>query len=134
MKEITKKWLEFAKGDLKGAEVLLKSGKTQWTDQLCVLHCHQAMEKLLKSVIVEKGKKIKRIHDLIILLEDSQLELPKEFRDYIDRLNPHYQPSRYPDIPYKGPILRYSKKIAKEHFYKTKEVFLWIEKKLASEN
>lgn len=28
MKEITKKWIGFAKGDLEGAEILLKSAKS----------------------------------------------------------------------------------------------------------
>ena len=50
--------------------------------------------------------------------------------EYIDSLNPHYQLPRYPDIRYKGPILRYNKKVTREYFDKTKQVFLWIEKKI----
>lgn len=130
MKTITKKWLEYAKADLEGAETLLKAGKSQWTDQLCVWHCHQAIEKLLKTVIVEKGKEVKKVHNLIFLLQESELKVSKEFKEYIEKLNPHYQPPRYPDIPWRGPILRYNKKIAEEHIRKTKEIFLWIEKKL----
>ncbi|MDI6602526.1 MAG: HEPN domain-containing protein [Patescibacteria group bacterium] len=134
MKKITQKWLEYAKGDLEGAEILFKSAKTQWTYQLSVLHCHQAVEKILKAVIVAKGKEIKKIHDLIPLLRDSELDLPREFQEYIDKLNPHYQPIRYPDIPYKGPILKYNREIAQEYLKKTKEIFSWIEKKLMSKN
>lgn len=132
MKKVTKKWLEFAKADLEGAEVLLKSGKSQWTNQLCVWHCHQAVEKLLKTVIVEKDKEVKKIHDLIKLLKDSKIELPRDFQEYIDKLNPHYQAPRYPDIPHKGPILKYNKEIANYHLEKTKKLFLWLKKKLTS--
>ncbi len=134
MKNLTKKWLDFAKADIEAAEVLLKSGKTHWSRQLCVLHCHQAIEKILKTVIVENGDEVRRIHDLIILLKDSKLELTEKFQNHIDQLNPHYQLSRYPDIFYKGPILRYDNETASENFNKTKQVFLWIEKKLMSKN
>lgn len=129
MKEITKKWLQFAKGDLEAAEVLLKSAKTDWSYQLCVLHCHQAIEKILKAVIINKGEEPKRVHNLIFLLEKSGLRVTEEFRKYVEELNPHYQPSRYPDIRYKGPILKYNQDIAKYHFSRTKEVFSWIQKK-----
>lgn len=133
MNKLTKKWLEFAKADLEAAEVLLKSGKTHWSYQLCFLHCHQALEKILKMAIVDSGKEIKKIHDLVKLLKDSDLKLPVEFEDFIDKLNPHYQLPRYPDIPYKGPILKYDRETAKNYFGKTKEIFLWLEKKILSE-
>ena len=60
MKSITKKWLDFARADLEGAKVLLRSGETHWSYQLCVLHCHQAIEKILKTVIVENGDEVKK--------------------------------------------------------------------------
>lgn len=130
MRRITKKWLEYAKCDFEAADVLLRSAKTHRSYQLCVLHCHQALEKILKTLIIDKGTTPKRTHDLVQLLTESKLLLYKGAQEYINELNPHYQPSRYPDITYKGPILRYSKKIAHYHFKKTKELFLWIEKEL----
>ena len=130
MKEIVKKWLQFAKADLEAAEVLLKSGKTHWSYQLCVLHCHQAVEKILKTVIISKGKEHKRTHDLIVLAKDAKVELPKQFQEYLDELNPHYHPGRYPDINYKGPIFKYNQETAQYHFNKTKEVFFWLTKKI----
>lgn len=80
----------------------MESGRTHWSYQLCLLHCHQAIEKILKTIIVDKNKEVKRIHDIIALLEDSEVKLPKELQEYINELSPHYQHSRYPDIPYKG--------------------------------
>lgn len=130
MKDLTKKWLDFAKADLEAAEVLLNSGKTHWSYQLCVLHCHQAIEKILKTIIVENGDEVKKVHNLIFLLEESKLKIPKEFNEFIENLNPHYQPARYPDIFYKGPIFKYTKEMSKRYFTKTKKIFLWIEKKM----
>jgi len=128
MKDIIKKWLDFAKADLEAAEVLLCHPKSNYSYQLCVLHCHQALEKILKAVIIKKGGEPKKVHNLIYLLEESSLKASPEQKAYIEKLSPHYQPSRYPDISYRGPAIKYDKKEAAYHFNKTKEVFLWIEK------
>ena len=51
-KEISKKWFEFAARDLRDAEILFKNKSYKG----CILHCHQTLEKYLKSVIVENNK------------------------------------------------------------------------------
>lgn len=130
MKKITKKWLEYAKADLEAAEVLVRAGKTSYSYQLAVLHCHQAIEKILKTITVDNEKLPKRTHNLIFLLEETDLEIPERFREYIEELNPHYQPSRYPDIFYKKINSRYTHKKSEYHLAKTKELFSWLEKKI----
>lgn len=134
MDVITKKWFGYAKADLEAAEILMKHPKSSWSYQLAVLHCHQAIEKLPKTVIVSKGEEVYKIHDIVKLAETSKLELPPESQEYLKELNVHYQPSRYPDTPHKGLILKYNKETAKYHFERTKRLFLWIEKKLTLEN
>ncbi len=129
IKKLTNKWLDFAKADLEAAEVLARHPKSHWSHQLCVLHCHQAVEKILKTAIVARGGEPKKIHNLLAVASASKIELPENFLHYIEELNPHYQTSRYPDIPFKGLILKYSKDISKYHLEKTKELFLWIIKK-----
>lgn len=130
MDVITKKWFDYAKADLEAAEILMKHPKSSWSYQLAVLHCHQAIEKLLKTVIVSKGKEVYKIHDIVKLAETSKLELPPESQEYLKELNVHYQPSRYPDIPFKGSVLKYNEGVAKYHFGKTKELFFMDRKKL----
>ncbi|MCK4859897.1 MAG: HEPN domain-containing protein [Candidatus Omnitrophica bacterium] len=130
MKRLTKKWFEYAEANLEAADVLLKSGRTHWSDQVCVYHCHQCIEKTLKTVIVEKEGEPKRTHNLIVLLQDTEIQLSEEFKKYIEELNPHYQLPRYPDTPHKGPIFRYNKKVSKYHFDKTKKIFLWIKRSI----
>ena len=132
MKKITKKWLEYAKGDLEAAKVLLKSAKSNYSFQLCVLCCHQAIEKILKAIIVENGETPIKTHNLVFLLQKTKLEIPADFKNYIEELNPHYQPARYPDVVYKGPILKYDEEVARYHSNQTQNLFSWLEKKLIS--
>lgn len=129
-KDLIKKWLQFAKADLEAAEILVLSPKSHHSYQLAVLHCHQAIEKILKTIIVAKNKTPKRVHDLLILAKDTGIVFEKETMQYIKKLNPHYQLPRYPDIFYKGPVLKYTKELAKYHFNQTRKLFLWLEKKL----
>ena len=98
MDKITGKWLEYAKADLEAAEVLVRAGKTSHSYQLAVLHCHQAVEKIFKTTVVNKNAAPQRIHDLVKLSQDTSVKTPLRFQNYISELNVHYQPSRYPDI------------------------------------
>lgn len=132
MKNVTIKWLEYARADLEAAEVLVRAGKTTHSYQLAVLHCHQAIEKILKTVIVNKGEVPNRIHDLIKLAQDTKIRLSLHYQNYISELNVHYQPCRYPDIPYKRPVLTYTRKTSWYHLKETKKLFRWIEKKIIS--
>lgn len=134
MNSIVKKWLEYAKADLEAAEVLIKHPKSGYSYQSAVLHCHQAIEKIIKTVIVLNEDEVYRIHDLVRLAELSELKLADEFQNYIRELNVHYQPSRYPDISYEGKTGKfyYSKENSQYHFNMTKKLFLWLEKKITS--
>ena len=64
--------------------------------QVC-FHCQQCAEKGLKAVILEKGKKLRKVHDLLELskdIEDLTLQLPVSIEE-LDFLNRVYR-SRYP--------------------------------------
>ena len=127
---ITLKWLEYAKADLEAAEVLTKSGKTSHSYQLAILHCHQAIEKILKTWMVSKNEVPKRIHDLVKLAQDADIKISERSLKYISELYPHYQPARYPDISYQQTVLKYDSNKAQYHLGKTKELFRWLEKKI----
>ena len=133
MDVITKKWFGYAKAYLEAAEILMKHPKSSWSYQLAVLHCHQAIEKLLKTVIVKNGNEPKKIHNLLALVEHSKIDMPEEMLHYIEELNPYYQPSRYPDIPFKGMVLKFDKLTALYHLKKTKELFQWVTKEFIQE-
>ncbi len=121
MKSITKKWVEFAKNDLKDAEILFKAKSYSG----CIYHCHQCIEKFFKAGIVEKGKKLKKIHDLPQLLKESGMKYSKDILEFTAELNPYYSPVRYPDIALEFKA-KYSRKNTAKLFKLTKDVSKWI--------
>lgn len=121
MKDITKKWLEFAKGDLRDAEILFK--KRSYSG--CIYHCHQCIEKFLKAAIIEREKKLKKIHDLLQLLKESGLRYTKEILDFMAELDPYYNPVRYPDTAFEFKE-KYNRKQAMKFLKLTKDVSKWI--------
>lgn len=119
------KWLEFAKRDLKDAEILFKSKRYFGS----VYHCHQAIEKSLKAILVEREKEIPKTHDLLDLLNQTELSYPKEILEFLQKLNPYYTPIRYPDVPEAASLeLRYQ--IAKEILKLTQETIKWLKSHL----
>jgi HEPN domain-containing protein len=121
MKRITEKWVEFARQDLKDAEILFRQKSLRG----CSWHCHQTIEKILKAIIIEKGKRPRKIHDLIELLKDTEIELPEELMKFVEELDLYYLPPRYPDI-YEQMKKYYSLKNIQRVFKLTKILFLWL--------
>ncbi|MBI4652739.1 HEPN domain-containing protein [Candidatus Kuenenbacteria bacterium] len=127
-KEILKKWILFAEADLDAAQRLFKSPHpSQWTYLLILWHCHQTIEKALKMIMIKKEKEIFKIHDLLRLIELSEIKFSKEDFKFIKKLNKYYLKSRYPDLIYK-PLSNPDKKITKNYLEKTIDLFLWLKK------
>jgi len=121
MKKVIKNWVEFAKQDLKDAEFLF----TQRSYRSSSWFCHQAIEKILKAIIIQKGKRPRKIHDLVELLKDTGIKLPEDLMDFLEELNIYYLPPRYPDV------YPQMKKIYRSHNIQrvlklSKTLFLWL--------
>jgi len=87
------RWLGFARQDLRIAELAMSEGLY---NQVC-FHSEQCVEKVLKSWLAEKGKKIPRTHsmaDLLILIPADALADMAEEILLLDRF---YIATRYPD-------------------------------------
>ena len=87
-------WVRIAEKDFKRAEQLLKLDDAEGAGY----NLQQAVEKYMKGFLLSKGWKLKRIHDLEILLNDalkyeSTLE---EFRDLCQKITDYYLIDRYP--------------------------------------
>ena len=121
MKKITKKWLEFANNDLHSAKVLLDSKEYE----NAIWHCHQAVEKTIKAIVVEKEIRLRKTHDLIGLVNDAKIDLSKSLSEFIDDLNPYYNPIRYPDAALESKF-SYNRQISQRIFQKSKEVIKWL--------
>ena len=94
MKDETSKWLEYASENLESAHVLLNSGLFN----PCLQNAQQAVEKMLKAVLVEFSIKFKKTHsisELAVMLAKKHLkiELAEEESELLDSI---YLPSKYP--------------------------------------
>jgi HEPN domain-containing protein len=72
---------------------------------------------------------VKKIHDLIELLEETGLSRNKSITNFIEELNPYYIPTRYPEAGFRLKIT-YGKKNAGKILKATQEVFKWLRTEL----
>lgn len=94
MKDETKNWLEYGDENLKSAKVLLDNKLFN----PCLQNAQQAVEKMLKAVLVEFSIKFKKTHstnELVMMLAENHLDinLAEEDRELLDSI---YLPSKYP--------------------------------------
>lgn len=94
MNDDAKRWLAYAKENLASAKVLLDSELYN----PCLQNVQQAVEKMLKAVLVESRKKLRKTHsinELVAALADKGLSVSVT-EDEIDVLDSIYLPSKYP--------------------------------------
>jgi HEPN domain-containing protein len=128
MKEILKKWILFARADLDAAKRLFNIPRpTRWTYLLVLWHCHQTIEKMLKTVMIKKGKDLLKIHDLVRLYELAKITLAEQEIEFLEDLNEYYLRPRYPDMVYK-PLPEPTKEFTQKYLKRTKKLFLWLKK------
>ena len=94
MKDETKKWLEYADENLRSAKLLFDSELFN----PCLQNVQQAVEKMLKAVLVELATKLKKTHsinELVTILAENGLniDITEDERDLLDSI---YLPSKYP--------------------------------------
>jgi HEPN domain-containing protein len=97
-KELADEWFARAKSDFLYARAGEK--ETGQHHVTCFL-CHQAVEKILKGILIGAGKEVPRTHNLRLLHNQIVPFFPKskQYKESIARLDAAYIPSRYP-----GPI------------------------------
>ena len=89
--KLTKEWIIKSQNDLKSAQILFKENGP--TSSLC-FHCHQSIEKILKSFLLFNKNEFPKMHDIIYLLNlcekiDKSL---KSFKKEVSFLNRYYPP------------------------------------------
>jgi HEPN domain-containing protein len=123
----TKKWLERVDYDLQTADAMLNAGRYIYA----VFMCQQAVEKVMKAFINNKGNEVLPIHNLRRLSENSELinELNEEQLTKLDFLSQYYINARY-----KEDINELSKGITKEFsagiIVFAKEMIEWVIQKM----
>ncbi len=116
-------WINGAEEDLKTADLLIREKR--------ILHglffCHLVIEKSIKAHVVKvSGEYAPRSHNLIYLLEKTDLELENDTEIFLGILMKYQLQGRYPD--YK-PLLPGEDKV-NEYFEKTKTLLKWLKEKL----
>lgn len=96
-REIVSLWLHKADNDLKNIANNLSAADIP-TDTVC-FHAQQAIEKLLKAVLVANGRDVFKTHDLVKLLGDVVDLLPElsAFEDQFEEISEYGVGARYPD-------------------------------------
>ncbi|MDP2720514.1 MAG: HEPN domain-containing protein [bacterium] len=121
-------WLTKAFDDLSWTKANIKGGI--WYG--ACFSAQQAAEKALKAYLLYKGKRLKKIHSLVALLEECR-ELDPSFeklRTRCARLTVYYVTTRYPDII---DFAEFSKEKAVEALELAKRVVGFVEEKFVEE-
>lgn len=130
MKKVTETWLSSAYEDLILAQKAFELGIYR---QTC-FHAQQAVEEGLKAILLEKGTKPRRIHDLLELsgdLEASGVHVPISLPE-LDFVNRVYRFRYPPDIgllPYGQP----TKEDAQKALKTAEEIMDWVRQWLEGE-
>ena len=120
-RELLQEWIDFARMDFLTANHLYEHMYPKPLEIICY-HCQQAIEKLLKGVLISKGVTIKKTHDLGLLAEMLQEYEPVEekYLEMCDDLTPYGVKIRYPQELY---IEEYHVKKALEE---TQTLYKWL--------
>jgi len=94
MQDDSKIWLTYAKENLEAAKVLFASELYN----PCLHNVQQAVEKALKSLIIEKSLSFKKTHNIfelksILEKNGTRIDLSEDECDFIDSI---YLPTKYP--------------------------------------
>ena len=119
--KILKEWMEFARMDFLAAKHLYEHMYPKPLEIICY-HCQQAIEKLLKGVLISRGVTIEKTHDLGLLAEMLQeyTEVDEKYLEMCDDLTPYGVKIRYPQELF---IEEYHVKKALEE---TQELYDWL--------
>ena len=122
MNKETKNWLEMVEYDITTARQMFKTGRYVYV----IFMCHLAIEKSLKAVACEETNKVPpRTHDLIYLINLSQVKLTDALLDFVGMLNNAAVVTRYPEDLSKL-VSSYPEQVTKEYLDKTQEVIKCI--------
>ncbi len=95
---IVQEWFERGRRDFETAKLILT--QKGYYDEVLFLS-HQAIEKYLKGYLIFHGWKLKKIHDIEMLLVEAAKynESCKDFLDFGRKITAFYYESRYPPGP-----------------------------------
>ena len=124
--DLTKYWFESADSDYETMKVLYNNKKNTW----CLFIGHLVIEKLLKGLYAKNNFDnpiAPKIHNLILLSQKANLEVPKEIREKIQTINTFNISARYDDYK-KSFDAKCTDDYTKEQVRNIEEVQKWLKK------
>ena len=123
-------WLRYAESDRQAARHLLDSGDYA----ACAFHCQQAVEKLLKAIIVKQtAERPPHVHDLFTLRKQiKDVETTDEIKELIVDIDSYYVGTRYP-VEVVDPET-FVRALAQSAIEKMDRVFEWFSTQFNSED
>ena len=124
--DLTKYWFESADSDYETMKVLYNNKKNTW----CLFIGHLVIEKLLKGLYAKNNPDnpiAPKIHNLILLSQKANLEVPKEIREKIQTINTFNISARYDDYK-KSFDAKCTDGYTKEQVKNIEEVQKWLKK------
>jgi HEPN domain-containing protein len=119
VKNETEEWVKIADHDVGSAAALLQQEFLQGA----AYFCQQALEKLLKGLLVEAGLAPPWTHDLVELVDLASLKVSAAKREFLTRLTDHAARSRYPGA-------EYNEDDVQTLLEETQRMFRWLRAKL----
>lgn len=119
--KLLQEWINFAEMDFLTAKYLYDHMYPKPLEIICY-HCQQAVEKLLKGVLISKGVTLKKTHDLGLLAEMllEYMEVDEKYLEMCDELTPYGVKIRYPQELF---IEEYQ---VKKALAETQELYDWL--------
>lgn len=124
MKTEMKNWMRQAERDLEVADKNLKFKEYY----ACAFFCQQAVEKVLKSLLIKEKNVLIKTHDLVTL--GKKVNIPQKFIKDINELSEAYIDSRYGGEYDKIPAELFDERDANKFIKIAREVLKWAKKKI----
>lgn len=124
--DLNKYWFESSDSDYETMKVLYHNKKNTW----CLFIGHLVIEKLLKGLYAKNNPEnpvAPKIHNLILLSQKANLEVPAEIREKIQTINTFNISARYDDYK-KSFDAKCTDDYTKEQVKNIEEVQKWLKK------
>jgi len=122
MRKDTKNFIKSSEYDLETAQFMFDTRRYVYV----IFMCHLSLEKLLKAFVSEANQTTPpKSHNLIYLIKIGNIQLPKDYLEFIAKINNASIITRYPEDFLKT-LEAYPEDIAFEYLSITKEIHKWL--------
>lgn len=117
-------WLKQSNNDIRAADIMFRNRQNIYA----IFMAHLSIEKSLKGIYaIKKGKDAPKVHNLILLIETTELDMPDNLYEFVVEINRLSIVTRYPD-DLKRMSREYNRTVVDGMIKKCREVLKWLKK------